>query len=349
MNTIEQARCVSRELRSDGKWLYADTIDALIAELEKVTREAHENKDKARWANAELERVTTLARGQHVELYNARLELERLKSQEPVDAALLEDMVEGRHPQYGRGLFATDNCVKGVYLAAGAQPAQQSPRFNFEVLHKFAEDNRISYNGLCAAVKESLLAAPVQAQEQTHKISGKNADELWHETGRLRAELADLKVQNPLTFPQLDAAVKAWFGEHPNSEDFIERMRAAIEAAIGVQAQEQRVKSFAETHPANPNAKCKCEHWQSCAECHPTAHKAQEPFAPDWAGYRQGKADGIAEAQEQRKPLTDEQCQAVIDSMPIYDAWGRTDKEGDVNLHEFARAIEQAHLIGEQP
>ena len=30
--------------------------------------------------------------------------------------------------------------------------------------------------------------------------------------------------------------------------------------------------------------------------------QAQEPFAPDWAGYRQGKADGIAEAQE-RKPL----------------------------------------------
>ena len=26
--------------------------------------------------------------------------------------------------------------------------------------------------------------------------------------------------------------------------------------------------------------------------------QAQEPFAPDWAGYRQGKADGIAEAQE---------------------------------------------------
>ena len=34
-------------------------------------------------------------------------------------------------------------------------------------------------------------------------------------------------------------------------------------------------KSFAEVHPANPNATCKCEHWQSCAECHPTAHPAQ--------------------------------------------------------------------------
>ena len=30
--------------------------------------------------------------------------------------------------------------------------------------------------------------------------------------------------------------------------------------------------SFAQMHPANPDAKCKCEHWQSCTECHPTAH-----------------------------------------------------------------------------
>lgn len=30
--------------------------------------------------------------------------------------------------------------------------------------------------------------------------------------------------------------------------------------------------SFGELHPANPDAKCECEHWQSCAECHPTAH-----------------------------------------------------------------------------
>lgn len=29
-------------------------------------------------------------------------------------------------------------------------------------------------------------------------------------------------------------------------------------------------KSFAETHPRNPDAKCKCEHWQACKECHPT-------------------------------------------------------------------------------
>jgi hypothetical protein len=38
-------------------------------------------------------------------------------------------------------------------------------------------------------------------------------------------------VRKPLTFPQLDAAVAAWFKPCANSEDFIERMRSAIEAA----------------------------------------------------------------------------------------------------------------------
>lgn len=52
-----------------------------------------------------------------------RAEIDQLKKQEPVDSVLLEDMVEGNHPQYGRGLFTTDNCVKQLYLAAGAQPA----------------------------------------------------------------------------------------------------------------------------------------------------------------------------------------------------------------------------------
>jgi predicted glutamine amidotransferase len=32
-------------------------------------------------------------------------------------------------------------------------------------------------------------------------------------------------------------------------------------------------QSFAEAHPRNPNATCRCEHWQSCIDCHPTAHQ----------------------------------------------------------------------------
>ena len=37
------------------------------------------------------------------------------RGKEAVDAVLLEDTVEGRHPAYGVGLFATLNCVRQVY------------------------------------------------------------------------------------------------------------------------------------------------------------------------------------------------------------------------------------------
>ncbi len=40
--------------------------------------------------------------------------------------------------------------------------------------------------------------------------------------------------------------------------------------------QKKHPKSFGETHPANPNATCGCEHWQSCAECHPTEHAKEK-------------------------------------------------------------------------
>ena len=33
---------------------------------------------------------------------------------------------------------------------------------------------------------------------------------------------------------------------------------------------ESKTQSFAEKYPRNPDAKCKCEHWQVCIDCHPT-------------------------------------------------------------------------------
>lgn len=74
-----------------------------------------------------------------------------------------------------------------------------------------------------------------------------------------------------------DAGFELWWSEHmPEAVQSvaISAWNAAQPAAV--QAQDQRVKSFAETHPANPHAKCKCEHWQSCIECHPTAHGIKE-------------------------------------------------------------------------
>lgn len=73
--------------------------------------------------------------------------------------------------------------------------------------------------------------------------------------------------------------------------------------------------------------------------------QAQEPFAPDWAGYRQGKADGIAEAQEQRKPLSDEQIRELRRALP----YGGEDKPEPWAFEIGVRAAERHHGIKEQP
>lgn len=229
---IEQAREIARKIRYEAGTAYhglaADAICTLIAELEKVTREAHENKDKARWANAELERVTTLARGQHVELYNAKLELERLKSQEPVAHLYIDSYGKVKLGQ----LMPPEEGSFPVYLAAGAQPTKS--------LKQLADESMtFGKKATAPVVKDSLTT-----QDPTP----------------LGVRLVDILLG-----------------------------------------------------------------------------QAQKPFAPDWAGYRQGKADGIAEAQE-RKPLSEKQ---------IHKLWKNL--RSDDGIEEFARAIEQAHLIGEQP
>lgn len=54
-------------------------------------------------------------------------------------------------------------------------------------------------------------------------------------------------------------------------------LTAAVVLAGEVERLNEKIRaglSFAAVHPRNPNAKCNCEHWQSCVECHPTAHTA---------------------------------------------------------------------------
>jgi hypothetical protein len=48
----------------------------------------------------------------------------------------------------------------------------------------------------------------------------------------------------------------------------------------GYEAGKSERQSFNEAHPPNPDAKCKCEHWESCAECHPTAHNEVHQHVP---------------------------------------------------------------------
>jgi len=55
-------------------------------------------------------------------------------------------------------------------------------------------------------------------------------------------------------------------------------------------------KSFGETHPRNLNATCKCEHWQSCIGCHPTAHT--EKYVTDAMKVRQAVSEAVLAHQE---------------------------------------------------
>lgn len=50
-------------------------------------------------------------------------------------------------------------------------------------------------------------------------------------------------------------------------------------------------KSFAETHPRNLNSTCECEHWQSCIDCHPTAHG--EKYITDAMRVRQAVSNAV--------------------------------------------------------
>ena len=61
-------------------------------------------------------------------------------------------------------------------------------------------------------------------------------------------------------------------------------VRFAIEIANWRDEQWRRANmSFAQLYPPNPDATCKCEHWQYCAECHPTAPQqgATEPTSAE--------------------------------------------------------------------
>jgi hypothetical protein len=141
-------------------------------------------------------------------------------------------------------------------------------------------------------------------------------------------------------------------------------------------------KSFAETHPHNPNATCECEHWQSCIDCHPTAHSEkyitdamrvrqavaqavlQEPVEyqyrtrPDWIAEWNGWntcSKESAEAYEKTPYLHDwhYEVRSLYTTPPaqrkpltdeeIYDMYN--EPRSDAEMIAFARAIEAAHGI----
>ena len=78
-------------------------------------------------------------------------------------------------------------------------------------------------------------------------------------------------------------------------------------------------KSFAETHPHNPNATCECEHWQSCIDCHPTAHG--EKYMTDAMRVRQAVAQAVLQ-----EPV-EYQYRTRPDWIPEWNEWNTCSKE----------------------
>tara|TARA_R110000868_G_C10914470_1_gene765207 strand:+ start:35 stop:820 length:786 start_codon:yes stop_codon:yes gene_type:complete len=78
-------------------------------------------------------------------------------------------------------------------------------------------------------------------------------------------------------------------------------------------------RTFAEVHPPNLSATCDCEHWQSCVECHPTAHP-QERYTTDAMQVRQAVAKALALPAQPAQPAaqaepTLEMQEATLDEM----------------------------------
>jgi hypothetical protein len=78
-------------------------------------------------------------------------------------------------------------------------------------------------------------------------------------------------------------------------------------------------KSFGETHPRNPNATCKCEHWQSCIDCHPSAHG--EKYITDAMRVRQAVAEAVLQ-----EPV-EYQYRTRPDWIPEWNGWNLCSKD----------------------
>jgi hypothetical protein len=103
----------------------------------------------------------------------------------------------------------------------------------------------------------------------------------------LECVIADLIAQNKSQAAELTEAIDLaghWSIAAQEAQHQARELRAQLDGR----------KSFGQLHPANPAAKCKCEHWQSCAECHPTAH--QPAAVPDG----QNEGSSFAEVVRQR-------------------------------------------------
>lgn len=105
----------------------ADAIEALESQLKNASVSAIAEAAEVDRMKAEVERLTTLAHGQHIELYNARLQLAAAQGQEPV-GTIHEDgyWVRANNPT-GNAISDAMSIGKMNRLTVYAAPIPQQP------------------------------------------------------------------------------------------------------------------------------------------------------------------------------------------------------------------------------
>ena len=100
-----------------------------------------------------------------------------------------------------------------------------------------------------------------------------HADEVQELTTPQPTQAVPPAGREPLTEVQIEAINTRTLGH----QHFARAIEAEVRRNEALRAK-RLSQSFAQLYPPNPDAACKCEHWQYCAECHPTApqQEAQE-------------------------------------------------------------------------
>ncbi len=123
------------------------------------------------------------------EVLREYLRLRRTPATEPaaageaglVDAVLLEDMSDGHHPKYGKGLFTTHNCVRQLYLhlpAAPPLPAPEPSSTNTRELKVAREFMQAELDLLAALERDGRLAQDDQDRARSIAILLKAAGQV---------------------------------------------------------------------------------------------------------------------------------------------------------------------------
>ena len=106
---------------------------------------------------AELAEARKCAETMQLAAFEYQAALGLIKAQEPVDGVLLDDCEECSHPEFGRGCFFTDDCVRPLYAAPVAKQVVMPERKPQRITDDYARgwnDYAAEYARLNAADQE---------------------------------------------------------------------------------------------------------------------------------------------------------------------------------------------------